>query len=81
MNQLEKLQAICDEALQVAERSQEPQQTTICALVSVINMMIEHNKETKEKSLNYVDILRDGHNLPKHKIIAILAELACFEGL
>ena len=81
MNQLEKLQELCDDALQVAEKSGKAQNKTICALVSTINMMIEHNKNTKEKALNYVDILRDGHNLPKHKIIGILIELACFEGL
>lgn len=81
MTSLEKIQQICDEALQVAEKSGKAQKETICALVSTINMMIEHNKNTKEKALNYVDILRDGHNLPKHKLIAILTELACFDGL
>lgn len=81
MTSLEKIQAICDEALQVAERSQEPQQQTIFSLVSVIGMMIEHNKEAKEKALNYIDELHSGRNLPKTAIIGILAKLTNFEGL
>lgn len=78
---LEKIQQICDEALCVAEKSSLPQKETICALVSIISMMIEHNKNAKEKAVNYIDHLRNGHTLPKHKIIEMLLELTKFEGL
>ena len=81
MTNLEKIQQLCDDALCVAERSSAPQKETICSLVTVIGLMTEHNKETKEKAVNYIAHLRNGHTLPKHKIIEMLLELTKFEGL
>lgn len=81
MTNFEKIQQICDEALCVAERSSVPQKETICSLVTVIGLMTEHNKETKEKASNYIAHLCNGYTLPKHKIIEMLLELTKFEGL
>ena len=36
--------------------------------------------ELKELALNYARILKDGHNLPKHKLIYILEALAKWLG-
>lgn len=81
MTSLEKIQAICDEALQVAEKSESPQQQTICSLITVISMMIEQNKEAKEKALNYISAMRDGRNIPKNAIINVFSSFINFEGL
>ncbi len=81
MTNSEKIQQICDEALCVDERSSVPQKETIFSLVTVIGLMTEHNREAKEKAINYIAHLRNGHTLPKHKIIEMLIELTKFEGL
>ncbi len=81
MTSLEKIQQICDDALCVAEKSSFQQKETICSLVTVIVLITEHNKNSKEKAVNYIAHLRNGHTLPKHKIIEMLIELTKFEGL
>ena len=74
-----KVLAILDNALEIAEMSDKPQKETICALVQLVNMYDEGglcDSELKELALNYARILKDGHNLPKHKLIYILEALA-----
>lgn len=75
-----KVLAILDNALEVADKSDKPQKETICALVQLVNMYDEVgglcDSELKELALNYARILKDGHNLPKHKLIYILESLA-----
>lgn len=69
-----KVLAILDNALEVADKSDKPQ------LVQLVNMYDEVgglcDSELKELALNYARILKDGHNLPKHKMIYILEALA-----
>lgn len=70
MNILEKLQAICDNALQVAEKSGKAQNKTICALVMVVGKMVDLNNkrahvELDEKAANLALLLRQGHNVNK----------------
>jgi hypothetical protein len=71
-----KVLAILDNALEVADKSDKPQKETICALVQLVNMYEEVgglcDTELKELALNYARILKDGHNLPKNKLIKIL---------
>jgi hypothetical protein len=71
-----KVLAILDNALEVADKSDKPQKETICALVQLVNMYDEEgglcDTELKELALNYARILKDGHNLPKNKLIKIL---------
>lgn len=62
-------------------RDRQYHKKTICSLVTVIGMLTEHNKETKENAVNYIAHLRNGHTLPKHKIIEMLLDLTKFEGL
>ena len=75
-----KVLAILDNALEVADKSDKPQKETICALVQLVNMYDEVgglcDSELKELALNYARILKDGHNLPKYKLIYILESLA-----
>ena len=80
MNQLEKLQAICDEALQVAEKSQKSAKNTICVLVQVIGKMIDLNDkrskvELNEKAANYALLLRQGHNVNKLLLARTIEDL------
>ena len=69
-----KVLAILDNALEVADKSDKPQ------LVQLVNMYDEVgglcDSELKELALNYARILKDGHTLPKHKMIYILEALA-----
>lgn len=70
MSILEQLQAICDDALQVAEKSGKAQNKTICALVTIILKMIDLNDkrrqvELNEKAANLALLLRQGHNVNK----------------
>lgn len=71
-----KVLAILDNALEVADKSDKPQKETICALVQLVNMYDEVgglcDDDIKQLALNYARILRDGHNLPKNKLIKIL---------
>ena len=80
MNKLEQLQAICDDALQVAEKSGKAQNKTICALVTIILKMIDLNNkhsqvELNEKAANYAFLLRQGHNVNKSLLAQTIEDL------
>jgi hypothetical protein len=80
MNKLEKLQAICDNALQVAEKSGKAQNKTICALVMIVGKMIDLNSkhaqvELNEKAANYALLLRQGHNVNKLLLAQTIEDL------
>lgn len=80
MNKLEQLQAICDDALQVAEKSGKAQKNTICALVTIIGKMIDLNDkrsqvELNEKAANYALLLRQGHNVNKLLLALTIEDL------
>ena len=80
MNKLEQLQAICDDALQVAEKSGKAQNKTICALVTIILKMIDLNNkrsqvELNEKAANYALLLRQGHNVNKSLLALAIEDL------
>ena len=80
MNKLEQLQAICDDALQVAEKSGKAQNKTICVLVTIIGKMIDLNDrraqvELNEKAANYALLLRQGHNVNKSLLALAIEDL------
>jgi len=80
MSILEQLQAICDDALQVAEKSGKAQNKTICALVTIIGKMIDLNNkrsqvELNEKAANYAFLLRQGHNVNKLLLAQTIEDL------
>lgn len=80
MSILEQLQAICDESLQVAEKSGKAQNKTICALVTIIGKMIDLNDrraqvELNEKAANYALLLRQGHNVNKLLLAETIEDL------
>ena len=74
-----KVLAILDNALEIAEMSDKPQKKLFAHWCN-LNMYDEVgglcDTELKELALNYARILKDGHNLPKHKLIYILEALA-----
>lgn len=70
-----KILEILDCALEVAEQSESAQKQVICALVELVNKIIESKIDNTQLARNYIQILRDGHNLPKHKIIILLSNL------
>jgi hypothetical protein len=81
MNILETLQAICDDALLVAEKSPKEQQEVICALVEVIGKFIELPEKRREATLeeraaNYALLLRQGTNINKLALANTLEDLA-----
>ena len=79
MNQLEKLQELCDDALIVAEKSKKPQQEVICALVTVIGKLTELKtkkpSELEIKAANYAALLRQGHSVNKANLAKTLDDL------
>ena len=80
MSILEPLQAICDDALQVAEKSGKAQNKTICVLVTIILKMIDLNDrraqvELNEKAANYALLLRQGHNVNKLLLAQTIEDL------
>lgn len=75
-----KVLEICEHALEIAENSLPAQKETIQALVDVIckyNEKIEiHEEGVKALAQNYIDLLKQGHKLPVHKMIHILEAIA-----
>ena len=81
MNLFETLQAICDESLEVAEKSAPAQKKVIAALVDIISEFAElpegRNVATlEEKAVACAIHLRQGYNIPRNKMAALLEELA-----
>ncbi len=81
MNIFETLQAICDDALDVASKSPAPQQKVICSLVEVIGKFIELPEKRREvtleeKAANYALLLRQGSNINKLMLAELLEDLA-----